>query len=315
VTEGLEGDDAKLALGDLFDLSGLALEPLFIDEQGNELTSVSEWGSYAIRPAKYPESLSGKTDPCNYSVKIAEDTDYGTLKIKGSEYLQVTEDSVYQFQFMKPIGASGDVLRTTYGEASYVHGKDDETFDRVVLGQISPNTSVKAFLENVVNPEKARIYRADGTIVYDCGTVAEAFEAMFDNGNALPVGTGWYVAYGVKLEYADVVYLSVLGDVDGDGVVSASDASAVNSVIIGGLKLDALEFRLAAMLSNSGRITAADTAAINAVIIGVAEISDYFTFVPKQTPEQPVEPEVSEETGKPEETPDETVSGEEEKTE
>ena len=315
VTEGLEGDDAKLALGDLFDLSGLALEPLFIDEQGNELTSVSEWGSYAIRPAKYPESLSGKTDPCNYSVKIAEDTDYGTLKIKGSEYLQVTEDSVYQFQFMKPIGASGDVLRTTYGEASYVHGKDDETFDRVVLGQISPNTSVKAFLENVVNPEKARIYRADGTIVYDCGTVAEAFEAMFDNGNALPVGTGWYVAYGVKLEYADVVYLSVLGDVDGDGVVSASDASAVNSVIIGGLKLDALEFRLAAMLSNSGRITAADTAAINAVIIGVAEISDYFTFVPKQTPEQPVEPEVSEETGKPEETPDQTVSGEEGKNE
>ncbi len=107
----------------------------------------------------------------------------------------------------------------------------------------------------------------------------------------------------------------MLGDVDGDGVVSASDASAVNSVIIGGLKLDALEFRLAAMLSNSGRITAADTAAINAVIIGVAEISDYFTFVPKQTPEQPVEPEVSEETGKPEETPDQTVSGEEGKNE
>ena len=122
-----------------------------------------------------------------------------------------------------------------------------------------------------------RLYNASGELIYDFGTVTEKYAAFADNGNVVPVATGWYVRYGSEVSY-DTVYVSVLGDVDGDGLITSADVSMVNSVIVGNVTLESLEFRLAASVSNSGRIGAADASAINAIIIGLARIEEYFTF-------------------------------------
>ncbi|MDE5896194.1 MAG: hypothetical protein K2H43_00095, partial [Clostridia bacterium] len=53
-TDGIVERDAEQGIGGLFDLSGLALEPIFKDKSGNTVDSVVERGEYRIVPVKYP---------------------------------------------------------------------------------------------------------------------------------------------------------------------------------------------------------------------------------------------------------------------
>ncbi|MDE5896555.1 MAG: dockerin type I repeat-containing protein, partial [Clostridia bacterium] len=267
--------------------------------------SVVERCEYRRLHVKYPETLTGNK---NYKVTVAEYDPYGTLSVSGTELLELTDDSKYQFLFEKPIGIGSDVLRAAYGEAGYEHGVDDKEWERIVLGQILPNTSVAEFVKNIKNPGKLRLYNSQQVLIYDCGKIAEGFESLAENGNVMPVGTGWYVVYGSDVEYADVVYLSVLGDVNGDGIINAGDTSVVNAVIMNLAQLSSLEYRLAAYVSNSGRVSAADASAINAVIIGLTTIGDYFTYIPEDKEEKPAEPEP--ELPEPPEQPTEPVEPE-----
>ncbi len=271
---GLSAADAARPIADVFDFSTLAFTATFIDEAGNSLNSAVNSGVYQIVPVYKSGSVTGND---NYTVTIAIDEAYGKLTVTGSDWLQLSEGSRYQFMYEKALGAGGDVLRAAYGESDFVHGTHDVDFDRFVLGQVLPGTSINDFLRNILDADRVRLYNASGELIYDFGTVTEKYAAFADNGNVVPVATGWYVRYGSEVSY-DTVYVSVLGDVDGDGLITSADVSMVNSVIVGNVTLESLEFRLAASVSNSGRIGAADASAINAIIIGLARIEEYFTF-------------------------------------
>ena len=146
----------------------------------------------------------------------------------------------------------GYVFRSYYSDESWTHGKDDLEFDKVVLGNIPLLTSVGKFI-NGLDPDqldKIRIYDQYGDLVFDLGHAAEGIDELelYDADN-YAVGTGWKVTYGLDEDAADVVYLSVLGDLDGDGKAMASDTAKIAKYLRGEVEFED-DVILAALLCN-----------------------------------------------------------------
>jgi hypothetical protein len=172
-------------------------------------------------------------------------------------------------------------FRRAYDEIGWVHGEDDNELERIVLGQIVPETGIETFLTNFGEEQagKIRLYNKDGDLIYDCGTVTEG---LYDSDKL--IGTGW------KLELvasngtiADLVYLSVLGDIDGDGYVTTNDSSLINSYAVGGASsvFANVEVRLAGYVKNNGYITTLDSSIINSIAVSdITGITKYY-YIPE----------------------------------
>ena len=77
-------------------------------------------------------------------------------------------------------------------------------------------------------------------------------------------------------EVAETVYLSVLGDTDGNGVVNSLDVTVLNMKIKNTAELSTkVEVRLACYIENSGIVRAQDVSAITDHVKGT-DISKYF---------------------------------------
>lgn len=93
------------------------------------------------------------------------------------------------------------------------------------------------------------------------------------------VGTGAKVELILGGEAIDTVYLSVLGDVSGDGLVRSADAADISTYIASSSALERFaldEFKLAALIINNGSITQRDAATINQAIAMIVDLQDYF---------------------------------------
>ena len=208
------------------------------------------------------------------------------------DVLQLMFDSNYQFLFRRLLReGSGEYLRTAYDEEEikYVHGVDDKDFDRIVLGQILPSTSVKGFMDNIPAQlhKFVRLYgkvNGTNTLIFDRENGAVDAET-FDKADRLPVATGWHIEFGADADHpTDIIYLAVFGDTDGDGLLGANDSGNINSYITGTPEEKAAwteEFLLAAYVAQTGGIGAADASAINAMIVDPDgfKIEDYFTYI------------------------------------
>ena len=161
-----------------------------------------------------------------------------------------------------------------------INDKEVETSQgKYVLGNISAQTSVKAFINNLRNESnKIKLYDYNNTLVYD-GIVSGGVVA--DNLNNVFVATGYKVEYYYNNNLYDTMYLSILGDVVADGVINTLDVTLINRLSRGEIALSelSLEQQLAAMVDNKGKVTSTDGKILLNVIGGNTEVDNYFENV------------------------------------
>ena len=161
-----------------------------------------------------------------------------------------------------------------------INDKEVETSQgKYVLGNISAQTSVKAFINNLRNESnKIKLYDNNNTLVYD-GIASGGVVA--DNLNNKFVATGYKVEYYYNNNLYDTMYLSILGDVVADGVINTLDVTLINRLSRGEIALSelSLEQQLAAMVDNKGKVTSTDGKILLNVIGGNTEVDNYFENV------------------------------------
>lgn len=120
------------------------------------------------------------------------------------------------------------------------------------ITRISPETSIEEFLNNLdTNATSKIIYNADNTEQNDLSEL---------------VKTGMTIKLS-KQGYQDInLTLVVIGDIDGNGKVTATDLAAINQHILKDIELQNAQF-LAADISDDKNITATDLAAMIQIIL------------------------------------------------
>lgn len=188
------------------------------------------------------------------------------------EFLELAADSTYQFIFEETVGTgprAKGYLRT-YHEKGMTHGIDDKDFEKVILGNISPKTTINAFLSNI-SPSQLnmiRIYNNKDQLLYDCGADIEGIDkANYDKWSKYRISTSWYIQYGGTAENPlETVYISVLGDTSCNGTIDSADSVKMSAHISKKKLIEVLEVRLAGYITNGGNIAAKDITKINRII-------------------------------------------------
>ena len=128
-----------------------------------------------------------------------------------------------------------------------------------VIGNISVNTSVETLKSKLsemgINISAITIYNRKGEAVND---------------NTAIVGTGWRIEIG-----GEVTYLSVLGDLTGDGRITAADISYLRAIAASDTTNVQDCILLSAILLNKGGITTADSEVLKQAIKGSILLSEY----------------------------------------
>lgn len=160
---------------------------------------------------------------------------------------------------------TGDILKSTYDGKIYeytisVNGDDnpeeyyirsnlylvtDKTIERV-----KPNTTIRDFFANIDTNGDMKVFDLQGK----------------EKNSSDLVGTGDIlrnVYNGVVYEYQ----IAVLGDLDGNGKITATDISALNQVLVEKLQLKDIETK-AADLDFNGKISISDFSALNQAFAG-----------------------------------------------
>ena len=191
------------------------------------------------------------------------------------------KNGIYDFLYLEQDGDK--LVRKSYRENGiYRLVNDSEVVatnnnGKLILGNITPNTSVNEFVNNLMfDITKLQIYNSKGMLIYDKGN-ANVNEDLLNNGKELAIGTGWYMEYqsGSKVER---ITLSVLGDVNGDGRISASDVSYLRQLASDDILYQSLstEKKLASMVVNKGNVTSADAEIVRNVIDKLLMINLFF---------------------------------------
>ncbi len=202
-----------------------------------------------------------------------------------------TTDSIYIEYEIIPRGIEGkenssythiyldNGYRKSY-EDKYEHLINDKEVEtsqgKYVLGNITAQISVKAFINNLRNESnKIKLYDNNNTLVYD-GIASGGVVA--DNLNNKFVATGYKVEYYYNNNLYDTMYLSILGDVVADGVINTLDVTLINRLSRGEIALSelSLEQQLAAMVDNKGKVTSTDGKILLNVIGGNTQTDSYF---------------------------------------
>ncbi len=157
--------------------------------------------------------------------------------------------------------------RKSYKENDKLHGYNDNEINmtegvaRYVLGNISPNTSVNTFIKNIaslgIDKGNMELYDSTGKKIYENGVAQNGItDNMLDNRFELAVGTGWCVKAN-----GEEIYLTVLGDINGDGRISASDVIYLREIANDTELYNNLnaEVKLASLIINKGKVTSADS--------------------------------------------------------
>ena len=200
----------------------------------------------------------------NNGIKLA------TLNNSEVSFEKTVNSEVYDFVYLE------NEKRHNYKDNNLTHAVNDYAKSRLVnggvlvLGNIAPNTSVNTFISNInFERENVRLYDSSNKLIYDKGnSVAGVDSSLYDKKLELAVGTGWRLeTYNGSVKIEDFK-LSVLGDLNGDGRVSASDCTylrevANNKALYQNLSV---ETKLAGLIINKGNVTSADSEIILNVI-------------------------------------------------
>lgn len=183
-----------------------------------------------------------------YTVKVtagAGNSEEYKVILSGLLSINLAFDSDYRFEYEYQFDDDGFIMRyrRTYDETNdrftlgdpyspewYEHGAIDLNWETVVLGEIPAQTLMSEFIDNIDSKIHNRLklfFPGDGEYVYEFGDWHEDYaDAAFDNSERIFVGTGWYLEMynEAKTEVVDTIYLSILGDINGDGQLTTEDA-------------------------------------------------------------------------------------------
>ena len=165
-----------------------------------------------------------------------------------------TNESGYDYQTIDK-----NNIRQNFGALNNNHSASVN--GRNVLGKISPNTKLATFIANLENSKSSiKVYDSKNNLIYDKGVEVVANQI---------IGTGYRVELYNGTTATDIVYLSVLGDVNGDGRITASDVMYLRQIASDKDLFNNLytEYKLASMVINKGTITSADSE----ILIGVMD--------------------------------------------
>ena len=192
--------------------------------------------------------------------------------------LKAGVDADFIFEETVEQGARKFNYRRSYEEKSMTHGISDIEFDRFVIGNIADYTNVYEFLGNfeTATQSKIKLYTNKNELVYSLGADVADHDDLND-ADEYAVGTGWYIEYVVNGKVEETIYISVIGDIDGDGVHGSGDISALSRAIRGLAALSNVEYRLAGYLVNTGSSLAGDLATISSFIKSEATADEFFS--------------------------------------
>ena len=219
-----------------------------------------------------------------------------TAKVKPDSNHKWSDDTKTEIEFEYVIVPPGIVLeyninwdylylqnnfRKSYS-ANYIHKLNDSNIalangkTRYVIGNILLGTNISTFLGNIRNEiNLIKIYNQYGNIIYD--GIASNGEITDSVGKQV-IGTGYRVelyASSTATTPLDNVYLSVLGDLNGDGRITAMDLLVINQMAKDDNMLNTMEveYQLAAMVNNKGGITSVDSEILNNVMSGELDLN------------------------------------------
>ncbi len=176
--------------------------------------------------------------------------------------------------------------RKSYSDNNMIHAVNDYDLRKVVnngdlvLGNILPNTSVNSFASNIkFAGSKFKIVDGNNNIVYGDGADVK-FENLLDNGYELAIGTGWRLqTFTENDSMIEEFYLSVLGDLTGDGKVNSADVNylrqLINNADLYNTLLDKSYIQLAALIVNKNGVSQSDANILWNVTCGIVDI-EYF---------------------------------------
>ena len=270
MTHDAVGVDSAKNINSLFKIDYNAFIPQF--HNGTELLdSVTNVGEYTIHstPLNIEEVFTGNR---NYNVNINY-VNTGKLTINNPAVVRASAESGYDFMILQ------NNKRVSYKEKELIHGDNDSEYTNFVLGNIAPNTSVQTLLNNLVfsDMSQVQIYNGANEVVY--GENAKAFyTANIENGTELAVGTGWYIRYEKLTGGEETIYLSVLGDLTGDGKVNSADVNRlrqmVNNIEVYTNSNEVV--KLSSLIINNGKTpTNADAEIVWNVVCGKIDIADF----------------------------------------
>ena len=121
---------------------------------------------------------------------------------------------------------------------------------RTITASFKQKYTVADFRSNLENGSAVKITNADGTAVSETQYIATGMQASAPNSDA---------------SYA----LVVMGDVDGDGNITALDAVTILKAVIGETTLESYEKKVAADINNDGWVRADDAVMLLKYIIGI----------------------------------------------
>ncbi len=236
-----------------------------MDITGNKATEVGSYNAVvSIKDKHNYEWLDGTNEDITLSYAI-------TLAPPVNE-----ETGVYRFIYLAEEGDKQ--VRKTYKESGLVHGINDSEVNggKAVIGNIAPNTSVKEFIETLgFDTSKIVLKDNKGKDIYKNNAPVDSI--TYDNKYELAVGTGWRVEY-TNNGNTETIYLSVLGDVTGDGRISAVDVTYLRQIANDKEAYDNLsvEKKLASLVLNLGIVTTADAEIIRNIMDGKISIDLFF---------------------------------------
>ncbi len=257
----------------------------YLADTNTIFTGASEIGEYNLK-AVFTSELG------NYN--IPEDIMF-TFTIEMLQIVAIKEDSNMSFIALNKVkrGSRTLIYRKSYFELGYVHGTSDIegnengiNHNMVVLGNIIQKTSVKSFLEQLeVDLTRVVVTNHNGVDIYKSDpTTLNSLQRRY-------VGTGWTVKLFTNTDYTyktsteegyvaptDVIYLSVLGDLNGNGNVDNIDMTKL-SIEMNSSSENPDYLTLAMLIRNNGSITNFDLTFLSTIITGTSLASDYFNKV------------------------------------
>lgn len=117
--------------------------------------------------------------------------------------------------------------------------------------RVQKETKYSDYIKNIKTNGKVTIFKEDGTVLK-----SEEY-----------VGTGMKMTIELQNEKKEIK-IAVVGDLDGNGKVTATDLSTLNKAILKTVTLEG-EYKLAGDLDESGRITATDLSTINQMVLKI----------------------------------------------
>ncbi len=270
-----KGEDADIQIksnGRIRIESALKMNPDNPNQKPIKIIFLNKTGLFHSFTSSYSTYDHNGLDPSKYFT-CGFDTHKAVVNSFGELMFEQDNKAIYDFMFLQ------NGYRKNYDGNEKLHGYNDNDITTFVLGKISPMTSIDSFIENLApyNFADLQLYTNTGDLVYENGAVVSGVNSS--NGMEFAVGTGWYIKCMAR-EIEETIYLSVLGDLTGDGKINSADINYLRRVINYNTLFTSIAdkpyLQLAMLINNMGGVSSAGSNILWEVTCGNDNIEKYF---------------------------------------